>query len=162
MNLQITLAGKDDLLQILELQKECYQTEAELHNEYNIPPLTQTFSSINQEFEEGTLFLKGIINGKLVGSVRGQITENTAFIGRLIVKKEFQNNGFGKSLLKKIENQLDNCFRYELFTGHKSDKNIKLYQKLGYNEFKRHSINHNLTLVYMEKVRLKQNPFRKE
>lgn len=152
MNFEITLADKDDLQQILELQKECYQTEAELHNEYNIPPLTQTYNSINQEFEEGMLFLKGIVDGTLVGSVRGQIKDDTALIGRLIVKKEFQNNGFGQLLMIKIENQLNNCFRYELFTGHKSDKNIKLYQKLGYNEIKRQFVNDNLTLVYLEKT----------
>jgi hypothetical protein len=35
--------------------------------------LAQTYHSINQEFEEGILFLKGIVNGKIVGSVRGEI-----------------------------------------------------------------------------------------
>ena len=155
MNLEISLADKDDLQQILELQKECYQTEAELHNEYSIPPLTQTYNSINQEIEQGILFLKGTIDQQLVGSVRGQIKDDTAYIGRLIVKKEFQNNGFGQALMRKIENQLSNCGRYELFTGHKSEKNIKLYQKLGYNEFKREYINDNLTLVYLEKIRQK-------
>jgi ribosomal protein S18 acetylase RimI-like enzyme len=151
MNFEITLADKDDLQQILELQKECYKTEAELYSEYNIPPLTQTFDSINQEFEGGMLFLKGIVDGKLVGSVRGQIKDDTASIGRLVVKKEFQNKGLGKLLMTNIENQLNNCFRYELFTGHKSDKNIKLYQKLGYKEIKRQYVNDNLTLVYLEK-----------
>lgn len=152
MNFEITLADKDDLQQILQLQKECYKTEAELHDENNIPPLTQTYNSINQEFEEGMLFLKGIVDGTLVGSVRGQIKDDTALIGRLIVKKEFQNNGFGQLLMRKIENHLDNCIRYELFTGHKSDKNIKLYQKLGYSEIRRQYINDKLTLVYLEKA----------
>lgn len=55
--------------------------------------------------------------------------------------------------MKAIENQLHHCLRYELFTGHKSDKNIKLYQKLGYNEVNRQYINDHLTLVYMEKIR---------
>lgn len=153
MNLEILPVEKSELKHILELQKECYQTEAALHNDHNIPPLIQTYNSINQEFEEGILFLKGIVNGKIVGSVRGEIKDDTAFIGRLIVKKEFQNNGFGQSLMREIENQLHNCFRYELFTGHKSDKNLKLYQKLGYNEFNRQYINDKLTLVYMEKIR---------
>lgn len=131
MNFEISIANKADLKQILELQKECYQTEAELHNDYNIPPLTQTLSSISQEIDEGVLILKGVINGQLVGSVRGQIKSETTYIGRLIVKDKFQNNGFGQALMNKIENDLNNCNRYELFTGYKSEKNIKLYQKLG-------------------------------
>jgi ribosomal protein S18 acetylase RimI-like enzyme len=152
MNLEISIANKEDLKQILELQKECYQTEAELHNDYNIPPLTQSIVSINEEIDEGVLFLKGIIDGQLVGSVRGQIKSDTAYLGRLIVKDEFQNKGFGQALMSKIENDLNKCNRYELFTGHKSEKNIKLYQKLGYNEIKRQHINDNLTLVYLEKT----------
>ena len=152
MNFEITLADKDDLQQILQLQNVCYKTEAELHDEKNIPPLTETYNSINQEFEEGMLFLKGIVDGTLVGSVRGQIKDDIALIGRLIVKKEFQNNGFGQLLMRKIENHLDHSIRYELFTGHKSDKNIKLYQKLGYSEIRRQYINDNLTLVYLEKA----------
>lgn len=151
MNLEILLADEEDLQQILELQKECYQTEAELHNEYNIPPLTQTYNQINKEIKEGTLFLKGIADKQLIGSVRGYVKNDTAYVGRLIVKKEFQNNGFGQKLMREIETQLNNCKRYELFTGHKSEKNLKLYQKLGYAEFKRQFINDNLTLVYLEK-----------
>ena len=153
MDFQIFVATSDDLETILTLQKECYQTEAELHNEFNIPPLTQTVDSIFEDFKNGTLFLKGIIGGQIIASVRGNIKNNTTYIGRLVVKKEFQNNKLGQTLMKYIESELENCNRYELFTGNKSEKNIKLYQKLGYTEFKRQFINNNLTLVYLEKMR---------
>ena len=72
-----------------------------------------------------------------------------------MVKKEFQNNKFGQALMKEIETQLNNCNRYELFTGFKSEKNLKLYQKLGYSEFRRQVITNNFTLVYLEKLRQK-------
>ncbi len=153
MDLQILPATENDLKPILDLQKECYQTEAELHNEFDIPPLTQTMESIKEENRNGTLFLKGIIDGHIIASVRGHIQDNTAFIGRLIVKEVFQNNKIGQTLMKEIELRLDHCSRYELFTGFRSQKNLKLYQKLGYKEFKRQFINGNLTLVYLEKLR---------
>lgn len=153
MDIQIIKAKEADLETILYLQKECYQTEAELHNEYNIPPLTQTFDSIKEEFNQGTLFLKGVVNGQLIASVRGHIKGGTTFLGRLIVKREFQNNKFGQALMKEIETQLNDCNRYELFTGFNSEKNLKLYQKLGYSEIRRQFINNNLTLVYLEKLR---------
>lgn len=152
MNFEISSADEEDLEQILKLQIECYQTEAELHNEYNIPPLKQTYESIIEEYKQQTLFLKGVIKGQLIASVRGHIKDETAHIGRLIVKKEFQNNKFGQSLLKEIETRFNNCNRYELFTGFKSKKNLNLYQKMGYIEFKRQFINDNLTLVYLEKI----------
>lgn len=71
IDLQITTAKMEDLESILHLQKECYQTEAELHNEYNIPPLTQSMESIREDFAQGTLFLKGLIDGNIIASVRG-------------------------------------------------------------------------------------------
>lgn len=153
MDFKILTATEYDLNTILDLQIACYQTEAELHHEYNIPPLTQTFNSIHEEMKQGTLFLKGVIEGQLIASVRGHIKDDTAYIGRLIVKKEFQNNKFEQALMKEIETQLCHCSRYELFTGFKSEKNLALYQKLRYNEFRRQFINNNLTLVYLEKLR---------
>lgn len=153
MNFTISTATPDDLEAILELQKECYQTEAILHNEFNIPPLTQTLASIKEEFNQGTLFLKGMVNNQLIASVRGNIDASTAHIGRLMVKKEFQNQKLGQLLMKEIENKFIHCNRYELFTGFKSEKNIGLYKKIGYTEFKREHINTNITLVYLEKTR---------
>ena len=153
MHLQILVANEDDFETILSLQKECYQTEAELHNEYTIPPLIQTIDEMKMEMQQGTMFLKCIVYGKIIGSVRGYISNETAFIGRLIVDKQFQNKKIGQTLMKEIETQLNTCFRYELFTGFKSEKNLTLYQKLGYREYKRHFINDNLTLVYLEKIR---------
>lgn len=150
-DLEISKATMEDLESILHLQKECYQSEAELHNEYNIPPLTQSLASIKDDFTQGTLFLKGMVGGKIIASVRGNSQNGTTYIGRLVVKKEYQNNKIGQSLMGLIESHLSNCSRYELFTGHKSEKNISLYQKLGYQEFKRQLINDHLTLVYLEK-----------
>ncbi|WP_028980191.1 GNAT family N-acetyltransferase [Sporocytophaga myxococcoides] len=153
MNLQILHANEGDLEAILRLQKECYQTEAELHNEYNIPPLNQTIIEIKTEMDKGTLFLKATLSGQIVGSVRACSNNGTVYIGRLIVDKEFQNQKIGQTLMKEIETQFSNCSRYELFTGFKSAKNLNLYQKLGYSEFKRQPINNNLILVYLEKIK---------
>lgn len=150
MALQIQEATLDDLKCILELQKECYQTEAQLYNDFNIPPLTQTFESITDEFRRGTLFLKGVIDGQIAASVKGMIRNRTAYIGRLIVKSGFQNQQIGQSMMESIEHHLK-AIRYELFTGHKSEKNLYLYKKLGYTEFKRENVNGALTLVYLEK-----------
>ena len=151
MNYQILTASVEDLSAILDLQKLCYRSEAALHNDFAIPPLTQTLDSIQDDFKQGTLFLKVEYKTIIIASVRGRSHDGTAYIGRLIVKDEFQNNKIGQTLMKAIEDQFSNCRRFELFTGHKSEKNISLYRKLGYAEFKRQFVNDNLTLVYLEK-----------
>lgn len=53
-------------------------------------------------------------------------------------------------MMESIEHHLK-AIQYELFTGHKSEKNLYLYKKLGYTEFKREKVNDNLTLVYLKK-----------
>ncbi len=53
-----------------------------------------------------------------------------------------------------IEDLFDSAKRFELFTDHKSIKNIYLYKKLGYREFKRIPINDSLTMIYLEKYRI--------
>ena len=54
----IEVAQKEDLHAILKLQKESYLSEAILHNEFNIPPLTQTYESIIEEFDKGFINYK--------------------------------------------------------------------------------------------------------
>lgn len=71
--------------------------------------------------------------------------EGSCFIGRLIVHPDFQNRGIGTGLMNKIERRFRDSARFELFTGHKSEGNIRLYRKLGYSIFKREPINDRLT-----------------
>ncbi len=83
--------------------------------------------------------------------MRGYHEKKTAFIGRLIVKPESQNKGIGTRLMHAIEQRHESADRYELFTGHKSARNLHLYQKLGYDEFKRIPVDESLTMVFLEK-----------
>jgi ribosomal protein S18 acetylase RimI-like enzyme len=150
MQIDILKANKTDLKTILQLQKNCYLTEAEIYNDYNIPPLQQELISLENEFENATI-LKAVVNGEIVGSIRGFVENGTSYIGKLIVKNNFQNNGIGKLLLDSLESTFKDCTRFELFTGYRSQKNLYLYNKLGYKEFKRQQITDNLTIVYLEK-----------
>jgi len=86
-----------------------------------------------------------------VGSVRAETKNGTCFIGRLVVSPDFQNQGIGASLLMEIEKKFNDSIRYELFTGDKSEKNIYLYQKLGYRVFKSEKQSANVNIVYLEK-----------
>ena len=147
----IAQAEKEDLKKILELQKLAFRLQAEIYNDYSIPPLIQTLENIKQDFLYQT-YLKAVIKEKIIGSVRGYEDNNTCYIGRLIVHPNHQNQGYGMKLMHKIESLFNNAERYEIFTGHKSEKNLYLYQKLGYKEFNLKKINVNLNLVYLEKL----------
>ena len=141
----------NDLEDILYLQKCCYLQEAEIYNNYSIQPITQSSGEIKLEFEK-QLFLKLVMNNKIVGSVRGFQEGDTCYIGKLIVNRDFQNKGFGKLLMLAIENRFKQVNRFELFTGFNSSKNLYLYHELGYKEFKSEEIN-GTSLIYLEKTR---------
>lgn len=51
--------------------------------------------------------------------------------------------------------QIELCFgqaqRFELFTGHKSERNVHFYERLGYRTFKSEEITKTLSFVFMEK-----------
>ena len=148
--MMITKAEKADLLAILELQYQAYQSEALLYEDYNIPPLKQTLAEIEKEYEEWTIY-KAMINGNIIGSVRTMIKNETCFIGKLMVQPDYQNQGIGAKLMRTVEESLRNIKKIELFTGDKSTKNIYFYKKLGFNEFKTEKVNDNLSLVYLRK-----------
>ena len=135
---------------ILALQKLAYRSEAEIYNDFNIPPMVQTLESIEKDFEN-QVFLKALIDGRIMGSVRAYSKEGICYIGRLIVHPDFQNQGIGTNLMNKIEKIFGTCQRFELFTGDKSERNLYLYQKLGYKLFKTANITDQTTIVYLEK-----------
>ncbi len=145
----ISPAEESDLERILFLQKCCYLSEAEIYNNYTIPPLTQTIQDIQYDFNHQTL-LKLEIRGKIVGSVRAYVKLDTCYVGKLIVDQEYRNMGFGKLLMETIEKQFSSVGRFELFTGHRSEKNLYLYSKLGYIEFKE-ELADGMILKFLEK-----------
>lgn len=148
--MNISIAEEKDLTQILALQKACYFEEAALYDDFSIPPLTQTLNTIKEDFQKET-FLKVEYEGNIIGSVRGNIDGQTCKIGRLIVAKAFRNQGIGKKLMHAIEAHFSTANRFELFTGHKSERNLALYQKLGYTECRQQHVNTKLTLIFLEK-----------
>jgi ribosomal protein S18 acetylase RimI-like enzyme len=75
----------------------------------------------------------------------------TCYVGRLAVLPDKQNQGIGRALMKEIENHFSPK-RFELFVGAKSDKNISLYNKLGYKTFNTGTEGcGKIKILYMEK-----------
>ena len=142
-----------DAEEILSLQKLAYRSEAEIYDDFSIPPLLQTLEEIRKDFENQVL-LKATFDGKIIGSVRAFVREGTCYIGRLIVHPDFQNQGIGTELMRRIEETFKEARRFELFTGHKSEKNLHLYQKLGYQIFKTVKVNERLNIAFLEKIKL--------
>ncbi len=146
----IEIANVKDAQAILDLQKLAYQSEAAITGDYTIPPLVQSLEEMEQDFQKQVV-LKATIDGKIIGSVRGYVQRGACAIGRLIVHPDCQNQGIGTQLMGAIEAHFAEVNRYELFTGQKSERNIYLYEKLGYRIFRSEQLTDRVTIVYMEK-----------
>jgi len=151
MIMEIEKATIEDLPKILDLQKLAYMSEANLLNYYTIQPLTQTLEELENEFSKHTILkLVDKKDNVIIGSVRAREENGRVYIGRLFVHPSHQKKGFGTNLLKAIE-ELYQGKTFELFTSSKSEKNLKLYIKNGYKEYKRQKVSGGLEFVFMEK-----------
>jgi ribosomal protein S18 acetylase RimI-like enzyme len=152
MQIKITLASSEDAVAIHELQVLAYQAPARRYNDFTIPPLRQTIEELTAEFAR-KIFLRAQLEDRIIGSVRGTQEGDSCHIDRLMVHPDYQGQGLGTELMKEIESQFTFVQRFELFTGHKSTSNIRLYERLGYVTFNSEAVNENLSFVFMEKSR---------
>jgi ribosomal protein S18 acetylase RimI-like enzyme len=154
MSVTISAATEQDAEQILKLQYLCYQSEAELYGDYSIEPLTQPLASLRAELSTG-LVLVARLGAEVVASVRGTVdAAGVAHIGKLIVHPRMRRHGLGGRLLAAIEERLGaagTATRFELFTGHRSDRNLRLYRKHGYAPVGTREIDDRLSVVTLTK-----------
>lgn len=167
-------AEKADAPAILALQKTAYQSEAAIYGENCLPALQQTLEELENEFDRrpdreshvlgarGTqidpekdpdhiVFLKAVVNSKIIGCIRGYAVDDTTYLSRLIVHPYFRGHGIGRRLLEEIEKAFPNVKRFEVFTGHKSEHNLKQLHQLGFQEFKTEPGTASITWVYLQK-----------
>lgn len=121
-----------DAGELLTLQRAAFLAEGELHGDFRLPPLVETLEEIRTVLDGGTV-LKALLGTRIVGAVRASVADGTCHISRLAVAPDLQRRGIGSRLVAAVEDRyLDQVARYELFTGPRSEPNIRLYRRLGY------------------------------
>jgi len=169
-------ADETDAPEILALQKIAYQSEIELYGDDSLPALQQTLEDLLNDFErqparetsvlgarhervetgvdtDHIVFLKAVVNGKIIGSIRGYVIDHTAYLSRMIVHPYFRRRGIGRRLLTEMERVFPDVTRFEAKTGHQSKRNIFQLEKVGYQVFRTEPFNPSITWVYLEKMR---------
>jgi ech hydrogenase subunit C len=150
-SLRIKPAKPEDAAAILELQKNAYQSEAEIYSDNSLHPLTQTLSELQEDFKAKT-FLKAVIGDQIIGAARAYMEGDTCHVGRLIVAPRYQGYGVARRLMNAVEQHFHQARRFEGFVGHNSKKNIFLFGKMGYKPFKTEKVSDKRSRVYMEKI----------
>lgn len=149
---RVEAAVAGDAVAILELQKLAYQSEAKVYDDWTLPPLTQRLESLLEELTTSRV-LKATEGGRLVGSVRAREKDGVCHIGRLIVQPALQGQGVGTLLMRHIEAEFPSVRAFELFTGSRSEGNLRLYERLGYRRSREQTLTPQVTLIFLEKTR---------
>ena len=82
--------------------------------------------------EERNIMFVALDDDKFVGGVHGSITEDSMYIGWLVVDEEYKGNGIGRNLMRKIEEKAKELNVYSINLGTVEFQAVKFYEKLGY------------------------------
>lgn len=122
-----------DVSELVVLQRCCWVPEAIINDNLNIPALHENETDVlDWATTWSTLCLRR--GGRLVGAVRARATPEGAWdIGRLMIAPDLEGRGLGRWLLARAEDLApESVTRFILFTGEKSTRNIRIYQRAGY------------------------------
>lgn len=138
-----------DVPAVLAVQREAFGIEARLYDDPALPPLREEAAGVLADLTAGFGYV-AVRAGCVVGSVRVRVEGRRLHIGRLAVVPDLQGRGIGAALLALAETAAP-ADEARLFTGHRSLGNLRLYQRAGYQEHHRASVDERVTLVHLRK-----------
>jgi tRNA (guanine37-N1)-methyltransferase len=130
---QVVPATRGDAGEVLTLQRACWVQEALANDTLaDVPALHESLDDVVTWLETWSSWVVRV-DGRLVGAVRGRLEGDAWDIGRIMVVPDLQGHGLGRTLLAHIEAVAPpEATSYLLFTGARSDDNIRMYRKAGY------------------------------
>ncbi len=139
--------------ELLTLRRAAFVSEAQVYGDPNIPPLTQTLHELRDDLKaEGVITLGAWSGHRLVGSVRVEIEDQKATLGRLAVAPDMQGQGIGTQMmfavLPLLPDQVDEIW---VFTGRDSKQNLAMYTNQGY-EHQYDQVAGDLTYAYLRRI----------
>jgi ribosomal protein S18 acetylase RimI-like enzyme len=121
-----------DVAELVVLQRCCWTAEAIANQTLEIPALHETHDQVLAWAADWTTLVVRL-GGRLVAAARGRAEDHDWHIGRLMVAPDLAGRGVGSALLDLIERLApDDVDRFVLFTGGKSERNQRLYERAGY------------------------------
>jgi GNAT superfamily N-acetyltransferase len=153
LDITIGLVTDDAAGELLTLRRAAFVTEAQVYGDPNIPPLTQTLKELRADLvAEGVVTLGAWAGTRLVGSVRVEIEDDKATLGRLAVAPDLQGKGIGTQMMFAVLPHLpEETKEIWVFTGRDSKQNLAMYQKAGY-EHQHDQVAGDLTYAYLRRI----------
>jgi len=139
--------------ELLTLRRAAFVTEAQAYEDPFIPPLTQTLGELRADMVAPGVITLGAWDGpRLVGSVRIEIEDSKATLGRLAVAPDRQGEGIGTQMMLAVAPLLpEGVEEIWVFTGKDSKQNLAMYQQQGY-EHQYDQAAGDLTYAYLRRI----------
>lgn len=134
--------------EVLTLQRAAGVSQAQTYGDVRLPPLTQSLDELRSELVDSRC-LGEWTGRRLVGAVRTR-EDGELHVGRLVVAPDQQGLGIGSRLLVEVAAGTS-CSRATLFTGSRSEGNLRLYHRRGYVEFGWDELRPGLEIVHLVK-----------
>lgn len=135
--------------EIINLQRESYQKEAELIGTTQIPPLLETVKDIRQNNTEK--IIGALKKDHLIALIAYEIdAPDTITISRLAVHPNAFRQGLAKKLFHKLEQTTDANI-YLVSTGKANIPAIKFYEKMGFTIEREFTTKDHIELVSLKK-----------
>jgi ribosomal protein S18 acetylase RimI-like enzyme len=133
---------------VLNMQLLSYMVEAQIIGCYEIPPLKDTVTTLQQC---GETFFGYYDHEKLCGVISIKINNDEVDIHRLIVHPNHFRKGIAQLLLNFMESMRE-VKTIKVATGSKNTPAVNFYKKNGFEKIKDVTVNEQLSLTFFEKI----------
>lgn len=146
-------ATRDEAEAVASIVRRAFATVAEALG-VDIPPIHEDGSEVVATLDAGDSVLVAVIDGQLVGTVRGEnMDSESVTVRRLAVLPKYRGRGAARALMRQLEAAYPHARRFELFTGAEIGNAVALYESLGYTLMEPRDIDGGVPFVFMEKCR---------
>ena len=147
----IELATIQDVPKLQELQHKAFGPQCIELGWEDAPPMTESLEHAYEDFAQCTTLKVQDEEGRIIGSIRGHVTDGSLYMGRLMVLPEYRQQGIGKQLFREIQSRLPHN-RAWLCTCKQVPAPYEFYLREGFRPYKGEIVGPGLTWVYMEKI----------
>lgn len=132
MNIRIETVKKNEYFSAFVMQKSGY-INTFLKYFDSISPVFNSYHRFSSAIKKDNHILYWIIcNDLKIGEIELAFKGDMIHITNFFILKKYQNKGIGQTVITHLHTKYNQCRQWHLFTIKQEERNLHLYEKLGY------------------------------
>lgn len=144
--IEIKRTKHNEIETLLVIQKDAFKEDLKRYQDFESSPATESYERLERKvnlFHHYTIYIENQVAGGLDIRDLGEHIR----LNRIFLHSDYHNQGYGKEIMKIIEEMYPHIKKWSLDTPKDHIKNRYFYESLGYVFIGEHQINDRLTLV---------------